>query len=293
MSHRRTAGRALGIASPTVITESRIRVREFVERTSFQRAVMGVIVFNAITLGLETSASLMATHGHVLHLIDRIVVAIFVIELGLRMYGYGLKRFFRDPWNVFDFIIVAIALLPVTGEFAVLRALRILRALRLISAVPSMRRVVSGLIAALPGMGSIAALLTLILYVFAVIGTKLYGVISPDHFGDLGTTLFTLFQTMTGEAWPDIARDVMDKSPSAWVFFVIYILISSFMVLNLFIAVVVSAMEGQVAEEVREAEAEYQAQDALTDQEILVELREMRAELAVIRAASTNGAAPD
>jgi voltage-gated sodium channel len=276
-----------------VITESRIRVREFVERTSFQRAVMGVIVFNAITLGLETSASLMATHGHVLHLIDRIVVAIFVIELGLRMYGYGLKRFFRDPWNVFDFIIVAIALLPVTGEFAVLRALRILRALRLISAVPSMRRVVSGLIAALPGMGSIAALLTLILYVFAVIGTKLYGVISPDHFGDLGTTLFTLFQTMTGEAWPDIARDVMDKSPSAWVFFVIYILISSFMVLNLFIAVVVSAMEGQVAEEVREAEAEYQAQDALTDQEILVELREMRAELAVIRAASTNGAAPD
>jgi voltage-gated sodium channel len=270
-----------------VITESRIRVRELVERTSFQQAVMAVILFNAVTLGLETSATLMASHGGVLHLIDRIVVGVFVIELALRMYAYGPRRFFRDPWNVFDFIIVAIALLPVTGEFAVLRALRILRALRLISAVPSMRRVVSGLITALPGMGSIAALLVLILYVFAVIGTKLYAPVSPEHFGDLPTTLFTLFQTMTGEAWPDIARGVMEKSPSSWVYFVIYILISSFMVLNLFIAVVVSAMEGQVAEEVREAEAEYQAQDALTDQEILAELRGMRAELAALRATAT------
>lgn len=283
MSHTADVTR---IASPVVIAESRIRVREFVDRPSFQRAVMAVILFNAVTLGLETSASLMASHGHVLHLIDRIVVAVFVIELALRMYGYGPRKFFRDPWNVFDFIIVAIALLPVTGEFAVLRALRILRALRLISVVPSMRRVVSGLIAALPGMGSIAALLVLILYVFAVIGTKLYAGASPGHFGDLPTTLFTLFQTMTGEAWPDIAREVMDKSPGAWVYFVIYILISSFMVLNLFIAVVVSAMEGQVAEEVREAEAEYQAQDALTDREILAELREMRAELAALRAAA-------
>lgn len=286
MSHTSPVVPTAWITSPNVITESRIRAREFVERASFQQAVMAVIVFNAVTLGLETSATLMASYGHVLHLIDRVVVVVFVVELGLRMYAYGVRRFFRDPWNVFDFIIVAIALLPVTGEFAVLRALRILRALRLISAVPSMRRVVSGLITALPGMGSIAALLTLILYVFAVIGTKLYAPVSPENFGDLPTTLFTLFQTMTGEAWPDIARGVMEKSPSAWIYFVIYILISSFMVLNLFIAVVVSAMEGQVAEEVREAEAEYQAQDALTDQEILLELREMRAELAALRSAT-------
>lgn len=275
--------RPVAVASPHVITDSRARVREFVERTSFQQVVMAVIVFNAITLGLETSATLMTSHGHLLHLIDRVVVGIFVVELTLRLYAYGL-RFFRDPWNVFDFVIVAIALLPVSGEFAVLRALRILRALRLISVVPSMRRVVGGLIAALPGMGSIAALLTLILYVSAVIGTKLYGTVSPDYFGDLPTTLFTLFQTMTGEAWPDVARDVMSKSPMAWIYFVVYILVSSFMVLNLFIAVVVSAMEGQVAEEVREAEAEQAADDLLTDQQILFELRELRAELAALRA---------
>ena len=125
------------------------------------------------------------------------------------------------------------------------------------------------------------------MYVSAVIGTKLYGPVSPDYFGDLPTTLFTLFQTMTGEAWPDVARTVMDHVPLAWIFFVVYILISSFMVLNLFIAVVVSAMEGQVAEEVREAEAEQAAEELLTDRQILAELRELRAELATLRADRT------
>ncbi len=269
-----------------MITASRARVQDFVEQTRFQQTVMAVIVFNAITLGLETSPTLMDVHGGTLHLIDRVVVVIFVVELSLRLYAYGW-RFFRDPWNVFDFVIVAIALLPVTGEFGVLRALRILRAMRLISVVPSMRRVVGGLLAALPGMGSIAALLVLIMYVAAVIGTKLYGGVAPDYFGNLGVTLFTLFQTMTGEAWPDVARTVMEQSPYAWIFFVIYILISSFMVLNLFIAVVVSAMEGQVAEEVaaevREAEAESAAEERAANAEILAELRALRAEVADLR----------
>lgn len=266
----------------------RSSTRELVERDSFQRAVMAVIVFNAITLGLETSASLMATYGPALHLIDRVVVAVFVVELGLRLYAYGW-RFFRDPWNVFDFVIVAIALLPVTGEFAVLRSLRILRALRLISAVPSMRRVVSGLLAALPGMASIAALLSLIIYVAAVIGTKLFGAVSPEYFGTFATTLFTLFQTMTGEAWPDVARGVMEHVPLAWIFFVVYILISSFMVLNLFIAVVVSAMEGQVMAEARAEEAEHAAEEQIANREILAELRALRADLAELRAAAPNG----
>ncbi|MGQ0483310.1 MAG: ion transporter [Pseudonocardia sp.] len=269
-----------------MINGSRARVRDLVEQTRFQQTVMAVIVFNAITLGLETSPSLMADHGGTLHLIDRFVVALFVVELGLRLYAYGW-RFFRDPWSVFDFVIVAIALLPVTGEFSVLRALRILRALRLISVVPSMRRVVGGLLAALPGMGSIAALLVLVMYVAAVIGTKLYGGVAPEYFGNLGTTLFTLFQTMTGEAWPDVARTVMEQSPYAWIFFVVYILVSSFMVLNLFIAVVVSAMEGQVAEEVaaevREAEAESAAEERAANAEILAELRALRAEVADLR----------
>jgi voltage-gated sodium channel len=271
-----------------VITDHRSSIRELVERGSFQRGVMAVIVFNAITLGLETSASLMADHSALLHVLDRIVVAVFVVELTLRLYAYGW-RFFRDPWNLFDFVIVAIALLPVTGEFAVLRSLRILRALRLISAVPSMRRVVSGLLAALPGMASIAALLSLIIYVAAVIGTKLFSAVAPEYFGTFATTLFTLFQTMTGEAWPDVARAVMEHVPLAWIFFVVYILVSSFMVLNLFIAVVVSAMEGQVMAEAMAEEAEHAAEEQVANREILAELRALRADLAELRGITPDG----
>jgi voltage-gated sodium channel len=154
-----------------------------------------------------------------------------------------------------------------------------------------MRRVVSGLLAALPGMASIAALLSLIIYVAAVIGTKLFSPVAPEYFGTFATTLFTLFQTMTGEAWPDVARTVMEHVPLAWIFFVVYILISSFMVLNLFIAVVVSAMEGQVMAEAMAEEAEHAAEEQIANREILAELRALRADLAELRRAAPNGAA--
>jgi len=262
-----------------VISRTRQWAREIVDRPAFQRTVIGVIVFNAITLGLETSATVMAAAGGLLQAVDRAVLAIFVVEIGLRLVAYGW-RFWRDPWNVFDFVIVAIALVPASGPLSVLRALRVLRVLRLISVVPSMRRVVAGLLAALPGMASISALLALILYVAGVMATKLFGTVSPLYFGDLGTTLFTLFQTMTGEAWPEIAREVMVEQPYAWVFFVVFILISSFMVLNLFIAVVVSAMEGQVLEEA----AELHEEEQIANREILVEIRELRAEIAAMQA---------
>ncbi|GAA5145347.1 hypothetical protein GCM10023321_03080 [Pseudonocardia eucalypti] len=264
---------------------SRERIRDTVENPRFQQFIIAVIVVNAVTLGCETSGSLMARHGDLLHLVDRIALGIFVLELGLRIYAHGW-RFFRDPWSVFDLVIIVVAIAPATGEFSVLRTLRILRALRLVSMVPSMRRVVGGLLAALPGMGSIMALLGLIIYVSAVIATTLYGRIAPEHFGSLATSLFTLFQTMTGEAWPDLAREVMAVEPSAWVFFVVYILISSFMVLNLFIAVTVSAMEGQVMADARAEEAANAAEEQLANREILAELRSLRAELRELRAAS-------
>jgi voltage-gated sodium channel len=143
--------------------------------------------------------------------------------------------------------------------------------------------VVGGLLAALPGMTSISALLLLILYVAGVMGTKLFGEVAPESFGTLGTTLFTLFQTMTGEGWPDIAQQVMTEVPTAWIFFVVYILVSSFMVLNLFIAVVVSAMESQVMAEARAEEAEHAADEQIANRMILDEVRELRAELAELR----------
>jgi voltage-gated sodium channel len=269
--------------------KSRDRVRALVEHKRFQQFIIWVIVANAVTLGLETSDRMMASYGGLLHAADHVMLGIFTVELTLRLFAFRW-RFFRESWNVFDFVIVAISLIPATGPFSVLRALRILRVLRLISAVPAMRRVVSGLLAAVPGMASIGALLGLIIYVAAVMATKLFGDISPAYFGNLGTTLFTLFQTMTGEAWPDIAREVMAAAPLAWIFFVIYILISSFAVLNLFIAVIVNGMEKTVANDLAEAEEQHAADQAASDQLILVELRALRREVADLREQQTERA---
>src|SRR5262249_15508902 len=158
----------------------------------------------------ETSDVMLARYGDILHVIDHVALGIFVAELVAKLYGHRL-RFFRDPWNCFDFLIVSVSLLPSEGTLSVLRSLRILRALRLISAMPSMRRVVAALLGAVPGMASIFSLLALVMYVAGVMATKLFARASPHYFGDLGTSLFTLFQTMTGEAWPDVARDVMAK----------------------------------------------------------------------------------
>lgn len=261
----------------------RDRARALVEHKRFQQFIIWVIVLNAVTLGLETSDTVMAQVGDLLQVADRVMLYIFVAELVCRLYALRL-RFFADPWNVFDFLIVGIALLPASGPFSVLRALRVLRVLRLVSSVPAMRRVVAGLLAAVPGMASIGALLGLIIYVAAVMATKLFGDLAPQYFDDLGTTLFTLFQTMTGEGWPDIAAAVMAQAPIAWIFFVVYILVSSFAVLNLFIAVIVSAMESQVTDDLAEAEDRHAADQAASDKLILDEVRALRAEIAALRA---------
>jgi voltage-gated sodium channel len=261
----------------------RARVRRFVESRPFQRTIIVLIVLNAIVLGLETSPAVVAQWGSLLSLADRAMLAVFVVELLLRLFAHR-AAFFRDPWSVFDLLVVGIALLPASGPLAVLRALRVLRVLRLVSASKSMRGVVGALLGALPGMGSIAALLALVLYVAAVMATKLFGAIAPEYFGSLGGSLFTLFQIMTMEGWADIAREVMVEAPLAWVFFLAFILVSTFTVLNLFIAVVVNAMQEQVAQEMRAEEdahaAEAQAERAL----MLDELRALRRELGELRA---------
>jgi voltage-gated sodium channel len=261
----------------------RQRVRALVDAKPFQRVVIALIVLNAITLGIETSPAAVARWGGPLHLLDQAMLAAFTLELLLRLFAYR-AAFFRDAWNVFDFVIVAIALVPQSGPFAVLRALRVLRVLRLISAVRSMRGVVGALLGALPGMGSIAALLALVLYVAAVMATKLFGAIAPEYFGSLWGSLFTLFQIMTMEGWADIARQVMVEAPLAWVFFLVFILVSTFTVLNLFIAVVVNAMQEQVAQEMREEEDAHAAAAHAERVEMLDEIRALRRELAEMRA---------
>ena len=265
------------------------RLRELVEAPWFNHAIIVVIVINAITLGLETSPTAMQRHGALLHQLDRIALAIFVVELALRFVAYRLA-FFRDPWRLFDLVVVGISLLPASGAFSVIRALRVLRVLRLVSIVPSMRRVVNALLGALPGMGSIAALLAIVLYVAAVMATKLFGSISPEYFGDMGRTAFTLFQVMTMEGWADIARELMLQAPWAWAFFVIYILVSTFTVLNLFIAVVVNAMQDQVASDIKDTDERLAEAAHVERAQMLAELRALRGELGELRRSLGAGA---
>ena len=249
----------------------------------FQRVVVGLILLNAVTLGLETSDTVMENWGGALHAVDQALLWVFTAELALRIYAFR-GRFFRDPWGIFDLLVVGIAWLPATGSLSVLRALRILRVLRLISVVPSLRTVVEAMLAALPGMGSIVALMLLIFYVAAVMATKLYGATMEEEFGTIGASLFTLFQLMTLDDWANIVKPAMEKHPLALLFFLPFILIATFVVLNLFIGVIVESI--QSLREQREAAGVAESrEEAHADATLLLqEVRALRAEVAALRA---------
>lgn len=221
----------------------------WVEGRFFSRFIIGLIIVNAIVLGLETSSEIMSAIGPFLILTNRMILAIFVIEIALKLVAHG-GRFFTSGWNWFDFSIVSIALVPATGPLDILRALRILRVLRLFSQVPKLRAIVESLVRALPGMGWTALLLLLIFYIFGVMATLLFAEAFPEYWGSLGRSLFSLFQIMTLESWSSgIARPMLEAFPWVWLFFVPFILVSSFMVLNLFIAIIVTATQSIHADE--------------------------------------------
>lgn len=262
----------------------RSRLQAFLGRAAVQRTILALILVNAAVLGLETSATVMQAWGPALRALDQAILAVFVVEIALRIVAWR-GAFFRDPWSLFDLAVVAIALVPASGPFAVLRALRVLRVLRILTIVPSMRRVVGGLLAAIPGLSSIAAVLGLLFYVFAVIATKLFGADFPDWFGTLGRSLYTLFQVMTLESWSmGIVRPVMEVYAYAWAFFVPFILMATFTMLNLFIGVIVSAMQSFTEAEKDETIAAVgDARDHI-EADLHAELRALRGEIAALRA---------
>lgn len=264
-------------------TTARDRAFALIQNPWFTNAILGIILLNALVLGLQTAPELMTGWESTLLRVDKICLSIFVVELLIRLYAMR-GRFFKDPWSVFDLSVVAIALVPASGPLAILRAFRILRVLRVVTIVPSMRRVVSALLGALPGLGAIALLLLLIYYVFAVIATDLFGSQFPQWFGTLGLSFYTLFQVMTLESWSmGISRPVMTQYPYAWLFFVPFILVATFTMLNLFIAIIVNAMQtfteqDHAAEVAIKQEATEQKEQAIRDQldAIQQELRLLR-----------------
>lgn len=235
----------------------REKLDRWLERPAFTNFIVAVIIFNAVLLGMETSPALMGRFGNLILTLDQLCLAIFVVEIFLKITARGF-RFFRNGWNVFDFVIVGIALVPAGQGLAVLRALRILRVLRVISVAPRLRRVVEGFITALPGMGSVFLLMTIIFYIGSVIATKLFAPSFPEWFGSLPASAYTLFQIMTLESWSmGIVRPVMEIYPQAWLFFVPFILTTTFAVVNLLVGLIVNSMHDAHNEEAGEITEAY------------------------------------
>ena len=216
-------------------------LRNIISSKLWSYSIAALIIINTIVLGMETYPNFMNTYGYFLTSIDHIILYIFIIEIILRFIAYRLD-FFKDSWSIFDLFIVVIALIPAQDGFSALRASRALRGLRLISVFPKLRNVIEGIAKAIPGICAIAGVMAIIICVFGLIASKLYGNSYQEWFGNLHLSVFTLFQIMTLEGWPDIVRTIMQEKPYAWIFFVTYILIATFSVLNLFIAVIVDAM---------------------------------------------------
>ena len=251
------------------------KIGGFVEGTAFQNAITLLIILNAAALGIETNPEIMAKIGPELILFDHFVLGVFAIEIAIKLI-YRRLDFFKNGWNLFDFAIVGIALVPSSGPLAVLRTLRIFRAMRLLSVVPSMRKVVQALFLAIPGIFSVGSIILLIFYVSSVLTTNFFGAEFDEWFGSVGRSMYSLFQIMTLESWSmGIVRPVMQVYPQAWIFFVIFILITSFAVLNLFIGIIVDAMQQQ-------SFAEQQALQEETGQ-VLVESSEIHQEVIALR----------
>jgi voltage-gated sodium channel len=223
--------------------EWRIRLGTWIESKKIQHFIVAVILFNAVILGLETDRALMETHGFWLILLDKICLIVFIIEILIKLVAFRFL-FWRSGWNVFDFIVVGIALVPGSGVWAVLRSLRVLRILRLLTVIPQLRKVVAAFLHSIPGLSGVVAVMSIFFFTAGVLATNLFGPQFPDWFGSLGKSLFSLFQIMTLESWSmGIVRPVMEVFPWAWAFFVPFIIIATFTILNLFIGIIVSTMQ--------------------------------------------------
>ena len=233
---------------------SRDRLRLFFESSFFQRLIIGIIMLNSILIGAETSERVMSSVGNYIDFFDLLILVLFTMEIVLKIFVYRTD-FFRSSWNLFDFFIVAISIIPAAGSFSVFRALRIIRTLRLLKSIPKLRLIIESLLKSIPSIGWISVLLAIVYYTFAVIGVNIFGEAYPEYFGGLGASFFTLFQIMTLESWSSaIARPIMDGVPFAAIYFISFILIATYTTLNIFIAIVVNTMNEVSLKDLQEEE---------------------------------------
>jgi voltage-gated sodium channel len=231
---------------------SRVRsaCRRLVDDARFQPAVIALIALNALLMGLETSTTVMERAGAPLLVVNRVVQALFVLELTVRLAAaHPVRTFFADGWNVFDAVVIGLSLLPVAGPFAtVARLARVLRVTRLVSVSPELRLIVATMLRSIPSLGHVVVLLGVLLYVYAIAGFYLFRAHDPAHWGTLGAALLSLFQILTLEGWPEMQAALLGPLPWAWLYFASFVVIAVFVVINLFIAVVINNLQTVQAE---------------------------------------------
>jgi voltage-gated sodium channel len=222
------------------------RCRRVADSTAFQVLIVGVILANAIVLGLETYDEVDRRWGATLSVLNDVFLGVFVTEIAIRIAAHGRRpgHYFKDGWNVFDFVVIAAAFAPGLRQNAtLLRVLRLLRVVRIVSVFPDLRFLVRGMVRSLPPIGSMAVLALLLVYVYGMLGWILFGDTNPADWGDLGQAMLTLFIVLTLESWPQILNSVIDAHPWAWVYFISYVLIASFLLLNMVIAILINSLE--------------------------------------------------
>ena len=254
--------------------------RGIVEARWFEPVMIGLILFNAVLIGLETSKEFVERYDGWLQLGNDVILVIFIIEVVLKLAAVAPRfgQYFGNGWNLFDFTVVVLSLIPATGEFAlVARLVRVLRVLRLVSAVPQLRLIVATLVRSIPSMGHVIVLMSIILYIYAVTGYHLFHEHDADNWGTLGRSLLTLFQIVTLEGWVEVMDKALEAYKWSWIFFVSFVLIGTFVMLNLFIAVVINNLEASKVAELEEL------RDPVTHEQVLDELKRTRDALAELQ----------
>ena len=250
------------------------KMRNFSHRLThsngFEYFIIGLILCNAVLLGLETLPFVVDGYSTWIALGQQVTLGVFIVEAALKIFAVTPRadQYFRDGWNVFDFSIIVFSLIPATGGFAVIaRLARLMRLLRLVSAVPELRLIVATLVRSIPSMLHIVALMSLMVYIYAIIGYQLFHEHDPEHWRNLGISLLSLFRVVTLEDWTDIMYKAMELHPLAWIYFVSFVVLGTFVVINLFIAVVINNLDEAKQDRLRELE------QAPTADALLAELR--------------------
>ncbi|WP_455216694.1 ion transporter [Kaarinaea lacus] len=251
--------------------------QSIVEKRSFEYFIITLIVLNGVILGLETSPEIMSRYSEWLQFGNQFILGVFIVEAALKITAVSprFKLYFGNGWNLFDFSVVVLSLVPATGEYAMIaRLARLLRVARLISTIPELRLIISTLVRSIPSMGHVILLMSIIFYIYAVAGYHLFHEHDPTHWSTLGLSLLTLFRVVTLEDWTDVMYTAMDMHPMSWMFFVSFVVIGTFVVINLFIAVVLNNLEEAKQEQLATLKA------PPTKDEILNELRQTQEALA-------------